>query len=413
MASYQYTARSKDGKSQNGTIDADSRQAVLAKIRAMGLVPISINEQKARRGGGKSDAGAKGKSRKATVGKKIKSDDLILFTRSLSTMINAGLPLIQGIDILIEQTENMNFKNTLTQVGMDVEGGLTFSEALRRHPRAFNDLYCSMVRAGEASGSLDVIMVRLAEYLEATEQLKREIKSAMTYPVVALVIVLLIATGLLVFIVPQFEDIFTSLGGTLPTPTLILIRASEVVRKYFLLVVAGIVGLGFLFRWYVSRPFGRYQLDSFMLRVPVFGPLFRKVAVSRFARTLATLTTSGVPVLAALEIVERTTGNEVVSKVVHASQESIKAGATIAEPLAQGGIFPPMVIRMIEVGERTGALDELLSKVADFYDQQVEATVRQLTSLIEPMLIVLLGVIVGGMVIALFMPIFKLSTLVG
>ncbi len=405
MSTYKYTARTRDGKSQSGTVDADSRQAVLAKIRGMGLVPVSINEA----AGARKGAGQTIKPRKR--GAKVRSEDMILFTRSLSTMVNAGLPLIQGIDILIEQTDSLTFKGTLTAVGHDIEGGLTFSEALGKHPRAFNDLYCSMARAGEASGSLDIILVRLAEYLEATEQLRREIKSAMTYPVIAMVIVVLIATGLLVFIVPSFEEIFTSLGGELPGPTKVLIRASELIREYMVLLVMGMVAFYFAMRWYISRPFGRYQWDAVMLHLPVFGALFRKVAVSRFARTLATLTQSGVPVLAALEICERTTGNEVVSKVVHASQESIKAGATIAEPLSHGGIFPPMVIRMIEVGERTGALDTMLTKVADFYDQQVEATVRQLTSLIEPMLIVFLGVIVGGMVIALFLPIFKMSSL--
>lgn len=403
MATFQYTARSKDGKSQTGTLEADNRQGVLTKLRGMGLVPVTVQEERA--GGGAKQGARRHK------GGKVKSDDLILFTRSLSTMVNAGLPLIQGIDILIEQADRANFKSTLTQVGMDVEGGLTFSEALGKHPRAFDELYCSMVRAGEASGSLDIILVRLAEFLEATEQLRREIKSAMTYPCVAMVIVLLIASGLLIFIVPQFKEMFEGMGATLPKPTEILIQMSEILREWFLLVVAGIVAASFGIKWYISRPFGRYQWDSLMLRLPVFGPLFKKVSVSRFARTLATLTQSGVPVLQALEIVEKTTGNEVVGKVVHASQDSIKAGATIAEPLGQGGIFPPMVIRMIEVGERTGALDTMLSKVADFYDQQVEATVKQLTSLIEPLLIVVLGVVVGGMVIALFLPIFKLSSI--
>lgn len=405
MSTYQYTARSRDGKSQSGSLEADNRQSVLSKIREMGLVPVSINEQGA-------SARATPAAKPKRGGRKVKSEDMILFARSLSTMVNAGLPLIQGIDILCEQTENPNFKSTLTTVAHDIEGGLTFSESLAKHPRAFSDLFCSMIRAGEASGSLDVIMVRLAEYLESTEELRREIKSAMTYPVVALVVVIMIASGLLLFIVPQFQDIFTSLGGELPAPTLMLIFASDMLRERFLVVVAGCVAIYFAVKWYISQPFGRYQWDGLMLHLPVFGSLFRKVAVSRFARTLSTLTQSGVPVLAALEIVERTTGNEVIGKVVHESQESIKAGATIAEPLGHGNVFPPMVIRMIEVGERTGALDIMLSKIADFYDQQVETAVRGLTSMIEPLLIVLLGIIVGGMVIALFMPIFQMSQIV-
>jgi type IV pilus assembly protein PilC len=301
----------------------------------------------------------------------------------------------------------------LTQVGQDIEAGLTFSDALKKHPRAFSELYSSMVRAGEASGNLDGILVQLAEYLEATEKLKREIKSAMTYPVIALVIVVAIAIGLLVFIVPKFQDIFESLGGQLPLPTLVLITVSNAIRKYVLVVI----GLAFAFvvalRYYISTPTGQYQFDSIKLRMPVFGQLFRKVAVSRFARTFSTLTRSGVPVLASLEIVERTIGNDVISRAVKESQSSISAGATISDPLAKSGVFPLMVTRMIDVGEKTGSLDELLAKIAEFYDQQVEAAIASLTSMIEPMLILFLGIVVGGMVLALFMPIFKLSTLVG
>ncbi len=410
MSSFQYTARDKAGNSTTGVMEANNRQDLAQKLRDKGLVPTSIVD-------GKGAKKAASRRRIAIPGvvkaKRVRADEMVLFTRSLATMVNSGLPLLQGIDIMVEQTENMNFKAVLTQVGQDIEAGLTFSDALKKHPRAFNELYSSMVRAGEASGNLDGILLQLAEYLEATEKLKREVKSAMTYPVIALVIVVLIAGGLLLFIVPKFKDIFDGLGSTLPAPTRMLILMSNLIRHYVLIVIGALIAFFVAFRYYVSTPMGRFQFDLVKLKVPVFGPLFRKVAVSRFARTMSTLTRSGVPVLSALEIVERTIGNEVIARAIKGSQTSIKAGATISDPLARSGVFPLMVTRMIDVGERTGSLDELLTKISEFYDQQVEATIASLTSLIEPMLILFLGVVVGGMVLALFMPIFQLSTIVG
>jgi len=409
MASFQYTARDKAGNSTSGTMDAENRQDLLQKLRAKGLVPTSIGDGQAKRA-----AGARAAPIIGTVkGRRVKADEMVLFTRSLATMVNSGLPLLQGIDIMIEQTENMNFKAVLTQVGQDIEAGLTFSDALKKHPRVFSELYSSMVRAGEASGNLDGILIQLAEYLEASQKLKREIRSAMTYPVIALVIVVLIAGGLLIFIVPKFQDIFTGLGQVLPAPTRMLMAISNVLRSYILVVIGLAIAFFVALRYYISTPMGRLQFDTITLKLPVFGPLFRKVAVSRFARTMSTLTRSGVPVLSALEIVERTIGNEVLARAVNGSQASIKAGATISDPLARSGVFPLMVTRMIDVGERTGSLDELLTKISEFYDQQVEATISSLTAMIEPLLILFLGVIVGGMVLALFMPIFQLSTLVG
>ncbi len=410
MASFQYTARDKKGKSTTGTMEASSKQDLMDKLRGKGLMPTSVADGAAAQ----SRASSKKFVFQGTVkAKKVKADEMVLFTRSLATMVNSGLPLLQGIDIMIEQTENANFKAVLMQVGQDIEAGLTFSEALKKHPKAFTDLYSSMVKAGEASGDLDGILIQLAEYLEATEKLKREIRSAMTYPVIALVIVVLIAVGLLVFIVPKFQEIFTSLGQSLPAPTRMLIVVSNTLRSYILIVIAVGIAIFFATKYYIATPMGRLQFDALLLKLPVFGPLFRKVAVSRFARTMSTLTKSGVPVLGALEIVERTCGNEVLTQAVSGSQVSIKGGATIADPLARSGVFPLMVTRMIDVGERTGALDELLEKISEFYDQQVEATISSLTSLIEPLLILFLGVVVGGMVLALFMPIFQLSTLVG
>jgi type IV pilus assembly protein PilC len=410
MTSFQYTARDKTGNSMSGMMEAENKQDLLRKLRGKGLVPTSITDGQSARAG----AGArKGVLTGTTKGKKVKAEEMILFTRSLATMVNAGLPLLQGIDIMIEQTERPNFKQVLTQIGQDIEAGLTFSDALKKHPKVFPELYTSMVRAGEASGNLDGILIQLAEYLEATEKLKRDIRSAMTYPVIALVIVVAIAAGLLVFIVPKFQDIFTSLGGTLPGPTRMLMLISQIIRSYLLIVVGVIAAIVVGLRYYRSTPMGRLQFDAVLLKLPVFGSLFRKVCVSRFARTMSTLTRSGVPVLGALEIVERTIGNEVLARAVKGSQSSIRAGATIADPLARSGVFPLMVTRMIDVGEKTGSLDELLTKISEFYDQQVEASIASLTSMIEPMLILFLGIVVGGMVLALFMPIFQLSTLVG
>ncbi len=405
MSTFQYTARDKSGNSLTGTLEAESKQELIQKLRGKGLIPTSVNA-------GSAAASARKGAATTSKAKKVKGEEMVLFTRSLATMVNAGLPLLQGIDIMMEQTTNNNFKQVLMQIGQDIEAGLTFSDALKKHPRIFSDLYSSMVRAGEASGNLDGILIQLAEYLEATEKLKRDIKAAMTYPVIAFVIVVAIATGLLVFIVPKFQEIFDSLGGTLPMPTLILIRASNLIRSYILVVLGSLFALTVALRYYISTPEGRFQFDSLLLRVPVFGQLFRKVAVSRFARTMSTLSRSGVPVLAALEIVERTIGNEVISRAVRGSKSSISAGATIADPLARSGVFPLMVTRMIDVGEKTGALDELLAKISEFYDQQVQAAIASLTAMIEPMLILFLGIVVGGMVIALFLPIFKLSTLV-
>jgi type IV pilus assembly protein PilC len=408
MSSFQYTARDKQGKSTSGMMEAENKQDLMSKLREKGLMPTSIVDGSSGKAGG-----ARMAVQGTAKGKRVKPDEMVLFTRSLATMVNSGLPLLQGIDIMIEQTESENFKSVLTQVGQDIEAGLTFSDALRKHPKAFSELYSSMVRAGEASGDLDGILVQLAEFLEATEKLKREIRSAMTYPIIALVIVVLIAGGLLIFIVPRFEDIFTSLGGTLPAPTRLLMALSTILRSYILIVMGVMIAFFLGLRYYISTPMGRLHWDAFKLKVPVFGTLFRKVAVSRFARTMSTLTKSGVPVLLALEIVERTIGNEVLARAIKGSQVSIKAGSTIADPLARCGVFPLMVTRLIDVGEKTGALDELLTKISEFYDQQVEATVASLTSLIEPLLILFLGVVVGGMVLALFMPIFQLSTLVG
>lgn len=401
MPKYTYTARTRDGKKQKGTLTADSRQALTQMLGQKGLIVENAQELQ-------KSVGLKGK-----LGKRVKTADLLVFTRQLSTIVSAGLPLLQGLDILAEQTEDVNFAAVIGNVGQNVESGQSFSEALREFPKAFPDLYVSMVRAGEAGGDLDGVLTQLADYLEAMEDLRRRIKSAMTYPVVAFSMIILIAAALIIWIVPQFAEIFASFGRQLPGPTRVLIAVSETLRSWRALVVAGaFVGIVIATRLYGQTPAGKFQLDALKLRLPVFGALLRKVAISRFTRTLSTLTRSGVAILQALEIVERTAGNEVFAKAIRNAGDSVRSGETLAEPLSRSEQFPAMVTRMIAVGEKTGALETMLQKISDFYDSEVRATVDGLTSLIEPILIMMMGIVVGGIVVALFMPILQLSSLV-
>ena len=402
MPTFAYAARSRDGKTKRGTMSAESRQAVIQMLRSRGLTadPKSIRER--------------GKRWATNLSiKRVRAGELLLFTRQMATMVNAGLPLLQSLDILAEQTEDPVFCKIIQGIALDVEGGETFSEALRKYPRAFPDLYVSMVRAGEAGGDLDGVLLQLADYLEATAELKRRVKSAMTYPVVAFSMIMLMAAGLIMFVVPQFAQIFEDLGGELPMPTQILITASELLRSLWAFAFIGaFIAMVIAIRTYGQTKSGAYNLDKIKLKFPIFGQLTRKVAVGRFTRTLATLTRSGVPILQAMEIVERTSGSEVFAKAVRDAADSVRNGETLADPLARSGEFPAMVTRMIGVGEKTGALEVMLEKNADYYDSEVKATVDALTSLIEPLLIMMMGIIVGGIVIALFMPILQISTLV-
>lgn len=400
MPSYQYVARGRDGKRQRGSMTAENRQALVQALQRKGLTPENIKE------GGRSD----GVNRT-----KVKSRELLIFSRQLSTIVDSGLPLLQGLDILGEQTEDARFQKCIRDIGSSVEAGETFSEALRRYPRIFSDLYTSMIRAGEASGDLDGVLLQLADYLEAMEELKRRIRSAMTYPVVALSMIILIAAGLIIWVVPKFAEIFASFDKELPLPTQMLINLSDSLRNPVTIGISVVVVVGavVLYRGYSATESGRYNIDALKLRLPVFGKLMRKVAISRFTRTLSTLTKSGVAILGALEIAERTAGNEVFAKVVRNAGESVRNGETLADPLARSGQFPALVTRMIGVGEKTGALEAMLGKISDFYDSEVKAAVDGLTSLIEPILILFMGIIVGGIVIALFMPILQLSQVVG
>lgn len=405
MPTYTYTARAKNGAKQSGTLTADTRQAATQMLQQKGLIPDKLAEKKA--GFSIGGAGAK-------LNRRVKTAELLVFTRQLSTIVSAGLPLMQGLDILADQTEDPNFGAIIDAIAQDVESGETFSDALRKYPKAFPDLFVSMVRSGEASGDLDGVLLQLADYLEASEELKRRIKSAMTYPVVAFSMIILIASGLIIFVVPQFATIFEQMGGTLPAPTRILIGISNFLRTWYAVptMVAVVVATIFLVKAYGKTETGKYNIDAAKLRMPVFGMLQRKVAISRFTRTLSTLTRSGVAILQALEITERTAGNEVFARAVREAADSVRNGDTLADPLMRSEAFPSMVTRMIGVGEKTGALEIMLAKISDFYDAEVKALVDSLTSLIEPILIGLMGLVVGGIVIALFMPILMLSQLV-
>ncbi len=401
MPTFAYEAKTRDGSTKKGTLAAQNRKILMETLKNRGLTvdTKSIEE--------------KGKGIKNLVGKRVKAKELLIFTRQLATMINSGLPLLQCLDILAEQTEDQVFAGIIDKIGTNVEGGETLSDALREYTRAFPELYVSMVRAGEASGELDNVLIQLADYLEASEELKRRVKGAMVYPVVSLCIIMLISSGLILFVVPQFQKIFEEMGATLPAPTLLLITVSEILRSWKALVVVGAVVAGVMgLRVYNETETGRYNMDRFKLKMPIFGMLLRKVAVGRFTRTLSTLIRSGVPILQALEIVESTAGNAVFAKVVRSAAEAVRNGETLAEPLGRSGEFPPMVTRMVSVGEKTGALETMLEKIADFYDSEVKALVDNLTSMLEPMLLVVMGIVVGGIIIGLFMPIMNLSTIV-
>jgi type IV pilus assembly protein PilC len=333
---------------------------------------------------------------------------MVVFTRQLSTMVGSGIPLVDALEILAEQIENQGFRSVIEEVCEKVRGGMDLSESLRLYPRIFPDIYVNMICAGEASGQLDTVLERLAEYQESSSALKAEIKSAMTYPVVSLLMVLGITFFLLIFVIPKFEDMFTSLNVELPGITTALLSASLFLRENFLYWGGGVVGLGVALGYWLRSESGMNTRDWLLIKIPVFGPLFKKVTLSRFSRTLSTLVQSGVPILGALEIVSQTCGNRVFARAIEQAADSVREGEPLGEPLARSGVFPPMVSRMVSIGERTGALEGLLEKIADFYDRQVKTSVEGLTSMIEPFMIGIMGFLVGGMVMAIFLPIFKM-----
>jgi type IV pilus assembly protein PilC len=414
MRQYRYTSKNAQGKVVTGVIDAETENDAVAELRRRGLTIMSLASG---RGGGTASKGAsslfslsigKRKEGGGSTRKRIRSADLVLVTRQLATMVSAGIPLVEGLEIIEDQSSNPALCKVLGEVVADVRSGKDLSQALLKHPRAFTDIFVNMIKAGEAAGQLDTVLNRLAEYMEDAEKLKGEIKSAMTYPVVSLVMVLGITLFLLIFIIPKFKEMFTTMNVELPWITSFLLELSAFLKGNLLWwsggMVAVIVGIILYFR----TPKGRYVKDWLLLKAPVFGALFSKVSISRFSRTFSTLIQSGVPILGALEIVSKTTGNLVFSDAIDTASKSVREGETLGEPLAKTGVFPPMVTRMVSIGERAGALESLLEKISEFYDQQVSATVKSLTSLIEPIMIGVMGFLVGGMVMAIFLPIFKM-----
>src|SRR4029079_1118130 len=392
MATFTYTARSFAGEMRTATIDASSRDDVIAQLRRQRLNVVKIDEatpKKPKRG-------------------HIKMRDIVILTRQFSTMINAGLPLVQAMTILAEQSQNKVLSEIMRKVVFDVESGNTVADALSKHPQAFSNLYVNMVAAGEAGGILDTILMRLATFMEKNDALIRKVKGAMIYPGVIMSVAAVAVTVLLIFVIPVFETLFSSAGLALPLPTRIVMGASRFLKGYWYVVLAVIGVSVFMFKRYNATSDGKLKIDRFMLKVPVLGDVLRKSAVSRFTRTLGTLISSGVSILDGLEITAKTAGNRVVQDAIMESRSSIAGGDTIAQPLKKSGVFPPMVISMISVGEQTGGLDEMLSKIADFYDEEVDAAVSNLLSLLEPVMIVFLGVGVGGMVVSVSLPIFDM-----
>lgn len=344
---------------------------------------------------------------------KVTTKDLVIFTRQFSTMIDAGLPLIQGLTILGDQADNKTFKGILKQITKDVEGGSTLAEGMKKHPQVFDSLFVNLVAAGEVGGILDTILRRLAEYIEKAERLRAKIKGAMTYPLVVVAIAIIVIGVILVFVIPVFEDMFSGFGAALPVPTQIVVAMSDFLKGNILYLIAGLVGLSFLFKRFRKSTSGRRITDNIALKLPVFGDLLKKTAVARFTRTLGTMISSGVPILDALEIVAKTSGNVILEEIIFDVRSSIAEGQSIAEPLSETDVFPGMVIQMISVGEATGALDTMLEKIADFYDDEVDAAVEALTSMLEPLLMLFLGGSIGGLVIAMYLPIFKMAAAMG
>jgi type IV pilus assembly protein PilC len=401
--SYAYRVRTKEGRVLTGKMDADGEAAVASRLRSQGMIPVQI----------KKDSKASMKMEINILPKKVKLKDLAVFARQFATMINAGLSLLRTINILADQTENPKLKEAIRDMRDDVERGSSLSAAMSKHPKIFSGLFVAMVRAGETGGQLDTVLTRIADNYEADYKLRQKVKAAMTYPVVVAGIAVLLVTVMLLFIVPTFAEMFEGLGGELPLPTKILLKLSQAAKWLVpLLVVLGIAGSIAYKRLRKANADFRLRADKLKLRIPIFGDLFQKIALSRFSRTLALLLRAGVPVLQALDIVAETTGNEVLTRATHDVKDSVRSGETMAGPLERHGVFPPMVVQMISVGEDTGAIDAMLDKVSDFYDQEVESTTESLTSLIEPIMIAVLGGIVGAMIIALYMPMFKIFELV-
>ncbi len=400
MPVFAYAGKARGGKSVTADIDAADRTAAIDKLRSEGITVTNIEEKK----------------KKAVFGErkqKVTDKDIVVFTRQFATMIGAGLPLVQCLEILSSQCDNKTFGKLIGEVKMDVESGTTFADALKKHPTVFSGLYCNMVQAGEVGGALDTTLIRLATQLEKAAKLKGQIKAAMVYPTAIVSVAIIVVSVLLVFVIPIFAKMFTEFGGTLPGLTLFVMGVSEFLQKYIVVLIAAAAGGIWGLKKYYATPAGRIQIDTLMLKLPVAGDLIRKIAVAQFTRTFGTLLQSGVPIMEALEIVARIAGNKIVENAILNARTSVGEGKTLSEPLGKTGVFPPMVVQMINVGEATGALDVMLGKIADFYDEEVDAAVTALTSLLEPALMVFLGTVIGFIVIAMYLPIFKMASVIG
>jgi len=398
---FKYISKDRDGKSVTGTMDVRDRNEAIDFLRKKELVIISLEQAAVR-----SKAPAFGIGQK-----KVKLDDLVIFSRQLATMVDAGITLVGALDILGEQMDNRTFATVVLTLRNDVETGSSLSDALAKHKKIFSPLFVHMVKAGESSGMLDEILDRLAEYLEKTNALQKKVKSALVYPAVVSGMAFSITFLLLWKVVPVFKTIFEGFGAQLPAPTMVLLSISAFLQNYFVALFIGLIVTIFLLKKYIATDKGRTRYDRLLLNLPIFGILFRKVAISKFTRTLSTLIKSGVPILSALEIVAKASGNKIVEMSIENVKSSVREGENIAEPLSRSKIFPPMVTRMVSVGEQTGELEKMLSKIADFYDEQVDAAVSALTSLIEPLIIAFLGIVIGSIVICMFLPIFKVTTI--
>ncbi len=400
MGVYQWSGKTPKGLIESGEITASTKEDVIAILGKRRIVPTLITEKPK-------------KGRAFRLGGKIKDKDIVVFTRQFSTMINAGLPLVQALEILSTQVENKKFGSTIAQIKTDVESGLTYADALKKHPRVFSELYVNMVAAGEAGGVLDTILNRLAAYIEKAMKLKKKVKGAMVYPAVVTSVAVLVIVIIMLFVVPTFSKMFTQLGGTLPLPTRMVIGLSNFIAGIggLITLIAIIAAIVFIVQFRKSEK-GKKITDSILLKLPIFGTLLKKVAVAKFTRTLGTLVSSGVPILDCLEITAKTSGNKVVEYSIFDVRKEVVGGKTLSDPIKKAKVFPPMVTHMVAVGESTGALDAMLSKIADFYDDEVDAAVSNLTAMMEPVLMIFLGTTVGFIVIAMYLPIFKLITLI-
>lgn len=401
MPVYVWKGINSQGVKRKGEVESPDQAAALAHVKRLRIQDIVIKEK------------PKDLFENIAFFKpKVTGKDIVIFTRQLSTMIDAGLPLIQSLEILAKQQDNSTFKTVLTAIKRDVETGTTIADAMRKHPTVFDSLFANMVEAGETGGILDTILGRLAGFKEKSMALKKKIKGAMTYPAICLAISFLILGVILIFVIPVFEEMFTSMGSALPLPTQLVVNLSKFVKSNFIFIILGIFAIIYGVKKIYHTEKGRYRMDAMLLQAPIVGPLIRKVAVAKFTRTLSTMLQSGVPILDALQVVAKTAGNKVIEASVFKVAESISEGRPIAEPLEESGVFPNMVVQMINVGESVGALDSMLAKIADFYDEEVDQAVSNLTSMIEPFMMVFLGGMIGGIVVAMYLPIFSMASVV-